>query len=673
MIANENDIEKLSEDDDEEEFTQGPGERWDPLGADDEENVIADTPSRLLAAYDNVGDLQCGGSAIMDPNRIRSLEEEQEILTTSLMALTSHFAQVQFRLRQIVDAPITQRDQLLKNLEEFAFRGIPEVTGNVNIPESDEVIANLERARSRQFELIDRLKKQLTELEKFAYESGAPVLPQSIIVEKQKIIIDELKNKLNLNVNDVDLPQLSSEDIKSQVDTAIGEFVGPLKMKEQLVAQLKTQITDLERFIAFLQHSDTQAVVGDGNPSSGLGSIKETNAYNTYSAKKKHIRVVKVDTESSQPGLSKPSSNSSRSSVKTIPDNSNETASFTSKTHTLLSKASTLLQMFAVTQFGCGSSQNGNHFRKNTLKKSSRVNHWGDTRAQLEVDIQEVAALAMTLQRDREKQTQQGADTNIPEQFESYVSDSDDEEGRFMCSQKQKPATSDLYLQNFSLTNVELTTVVRKNLAVTLQKLIQHGLRSDTTIPGSSLVPFIGCFQASSQFRRNYSRNIRGTTDDEDCHANVDEYSGQMHAWELILQYYAIKNGEHYNETPSRKLSQSFNLDIVGTTTSVSNKQSLLSAIGTVIAIHKPYKRSYNSHFKAFVCAALNARKLVVWLNLIFQCNELINTYYMNWSYVAQTGFRDALHSLDSLTKYEFDLPIDLAVRQFQNIKDVFM
>lgn len=128
MIANENDIEKSSEDDDEEEFTQGPGERWDPLGADDEENVIADTPSRLLAAYDNVGDLQCGGSAIMDPNRIRSLEEEQEILTTSLMALTSHFAQVQFRLRQIVDAPITQRDQLLKNLEEFAFRGIPEVS-----------------------------------------------------------------------------------------------------------------------------------------------------------------------------------------------------------------------------------------------------------------------------------------------------------------------------------------------------------------------------------------------------------------------------------------------------------------------------------------------------------------------------------------------------------------
>ena len=31
------------------------------------------------------------------------------------------------------------------------------------------------------------------------------------------------------------------------------QLVNPLKMKEQLVNQLKTQITDLERFIEFLQ------------------------------------------------------------------------------------------------------------------------------------------------------------------------------------------------------------------------------------------------------------------------------------------------------------------------------------------------------------------------------------------------------------------------------------
>lgn len=78
----------------------------------------------------------------------------------------------------------------------------------------------------------------------------------------------------------------------------------------------------------------------------------------------------------------------------------------------------------------------------------------------------------------------------------------------------------------------------------------------------------------------------------------------EMHVWELIIEYYHIKNGEQYNETPARKLSQSFNLDI-SPGNNQSTKQSLLSAIGTVIAIHEPYKRSYNAHFKAWLSAAL--------------------------------------------------------------------
>lgn len=39
--------------------------------------------------------------------------------------------QVQFRLRQIVDAPATEKETLLKELEEFAFRGIPDVPNNL--------------------------------------------------------------------------------------------------------------------------------------------------------------------------------------------------------------------------------------------------------------------------------------------------------------------------------------------------------------------------------------------------------------------------------------------------------------------------------------------------------------------------------------------------------------
>lgn len=188
----------------------------------------------------------------IDPSRIKSLEEEQEMLSSSLFALTSHFAQVQFRLRQIVDSPQEQRDELLQSLEEFAFRGIPEMT-KVDVGEHEPLFKAMEQQRQRQFDLIDQLKRQLTDVEKFAYDAGSNQLPQSVLVEKQKIIIDELKNKLNLTVCGEDLPQLTTEELRTQVDNALVELVGPVKMKDTLVGQLKTQIVDLERFVAYLQ------------------------------------------------------------------------------------------------------------------------------------------------------------------------------------------------------------------------------------------------------------------------------------------------------------------------------------------------------------------------------------------------------------------------------------
>lgn len=181
------------------------------------------------------------------------MEEEQESLLSSLMALTTHFAQVQFRLKQVSEAPEKDRDIMLKKLEDFADRGIPNWTEHSNEIEAKGILNKIDRQKNHQHELIEQLKMQLDDLEKYAYETGEPVLPQAIMVEKQKIIIDELKMKINLNLNELDLPQLSPDELRSHVDVAFGEFVSPLKMKEQLVAQLKTQVNDLERFIKFLQ------------------------------------------------------------------------------------------------------------------------------------------------------------------------------------------------------------------------------------------------------------------------------------------------------------------------------------------------------------------------------------------------------------------------------------
>lgn len=296
-----------------------------------------------------------------DENRLKNLEDEQEMLTSSLLALTSHFAQVQFRLRQIVESPPDERDVLLKNLEEFAFRGIPEIKTSSDSKSNGEtttdgnIINLVEKQKCRQNELIVQLKSQLEDLEKYAYESGEPVLPQSIIVQKQKIIIDELRNKINLNFNEIDLPQLSPEDLISQVDSALGALVSPLKMKEQLVTQLKTQIVDLERFITFLQ-DETKDSKMMAKAKAGYAKC-ECISDSGNNSKNHKINIC-------------PKHSDKTSKRCEEDEDSDEFNSFNS----IIQKAGTLLQIFALTQMGCGARS---QFEKNTLKTTNKGNHWG--------------------------------------------------------------------------------------------------------------------------------------------------------------------------------------------------------------------------------------------------------------------------------------------------------
>lgn len=537
---------------------QPAGERWDPLGApNDQENDEHTSSHSHKGNHDSYDCSHCNYSV----ERLKSLEEEQEILNSSLLALTTHFAQVQFRLRQVVNAPTNEKEDLLKALEEFAFRGIPDVKLARCVLEAQDsdvdektLVKAMQVKQFQQKELIDQLKRQLKELESYAYETGEAGLPQDVLLERQKVIIDELKTKMNLDVDELHLRQLTAEELRLQVNAAVGSIVSPLKMKEHLVNQLKTQVADLEMFIQFLQNDIEN---------------KNCSCHKNRDSKDLHDSI------------------------------------------NMVKRAATLLQMFAMIQFGCGSGL-GSQFRKNDLKTSMKVNHWGDMRARLQITVARIVDMVGTKDDDTG----------------DYSSDSEDMPTAVMC-------------------NVKLTKLVRKHLAISLKDLIQHGL----TQPGGesvSLVPFMGCFAKRSGYGND-----------------------EMHGWDLVMAYYTIKNGEHYNATPARKLSQSFNLDIVGGNV-VSNKQSLLSIIGSIISSHTPFKRSNDSHFKAFVCAALNCNKLVTWLKLIYQCRQLTSKYYYPWSYTAQTGFQDTMQCLDVLTPLKFDLPVDLAVRQFQSIKDVF-
>lgn len=375
-----------------------------------------------------------GSSCSASENAIRTLEEEQEMLTTSLMSLTTHFAQVQLRLRQIMEAPPDNRDELLSGLVDFAFSGIPELPGTLNDDEGAETLdASAENDKQR--ELIVALKCQLEELETYAYESGAGILPQSMLVEKQKIIIDELKSKINFNFNDAEFPQLSPDDLKKQLDSALGEFVSPLKMKEQLVVQLKTQITDLERFIKFLQHD-----AGD--------------------KKRMMAKTSELKCECSHAHAPESSSSVSTRDGQTTA-NPPKNVSLNGKALSLLDKVATMMQFFATSQFGCASQ----NFQMNTMKKTHH--HWGDLRAQLEVDVQEVVMLVTEINKLAEE-----------EELEQTVAAIENNKKRtHSTSSYSSKGSKTTCSPELTALNTELTATVRKRLANSIEKLIEHGLR----------------------------------------------------------------------------------------------------------------------------------------------------------------------------------------------------
>lgn len=503
-------------------------------------------------------------------DRLHALEEEQEILSSSVFSLTSHLAQVEFRLRQILKAPPEEKDAMLKALEVFTSRGVSDSraapqgsSDEQNCSECVELERKMRRQRARQAHFIDKLKAQLKELERFAEESPETGGKQ------HRTLIEHLRTEIDRSLEEGCHQPLSAEELRHQINCAVRQYADRQLSKDEIISKLQTHIEDMQKFIKLMKNEELK----------GTSKIPEPKKVKTENSFDKNFNKHKMNDD------------------------------LKAETINLMRKASTLIQIFTVSQFGCSPNTNKRHERKS----STIVTHWGNLRAKLEMSIESVVNM---VSRDRSSQSL----------IDNY--DSESEEGGIIIN------------------DAPLTTAVRRHLAVNLRDLLQHGL---TGPDSTSLVPIIGCFPV----RRSSS-------------------SRSSHIWELILRYYELNDGDRFNSTPARKLSQSFNLDIVGGM-AITNKQSLLSAIGSILASHMPYKRSYDAHFKAFVCAALNVHKLVIWLNIILKTRSLVDAFYSSTSYVVNTGFQDALQSLDRLTPYNFDLPIDLAVKQFQNIKDVFM
>lgn len=503
--------------------------------------------ARLSSSHsDDIGSLN-------DALRVQQLEEEQERLNNSLFSLSSHFAQVQFRIKQMNEADPSDRLKLLSDLQKFAFKGCTDMNELQRLrSESESGNDVLDKQNERQKELLKQLREQVEDLERTAYENGEGELPSTDILKKQKAVLDKLREKIELNL---DIDKMNQTEIQRQVDDALKQLVNPFKEKGQLVDQLQTQITDLERFVNFLQKENAE--------------------------------------------------------------NSNQTTPVRSMGSTPLSGAKSKNGSFLSGIIGCSTGR----FQKNQLKNTLKGNHYGDERAHVQLAVD-------ATQQVLEKYTLLTFDSAAKGQLEEVQVEND---------------------EVFERSEEEVVTIVRKQLCLALKALLEHGMLSETVV--HKRIPGLGCFVAKS---------------------SADEKSTSLsHIWDVILYFYNLKTGRDTTDAPVRKLSQSFKLDHVGGR-SITSKQVLLTTIENIISTHARLKRSKDAHWKAFVSAALNEKKLPAWLRIIFRTRQVVEMCYNSWSYVARTGCEELYTLLEGLHKYSIHLPVDLALRPFEQIKDAF-
>uniref|UniRef100_A0A9J8AGP8 RUN domain-containing protein 1 n=1 Tax=Cyprinus carpio carpio TaxID=630221 RepID=A0A9J8AGP8_CYPCA len=417
--------EDLSTSDSEAAFA-GAGERWAPVGA------VANPEDEQWKRGTQAGSVSSSDAELV--SRLRKLEDEQEQLNSSLLALTSHFAQVQFRLKQIVHAQSDEKERMLLELEEFAFKGCPHVIGcraqdaqmleNADELSEREKRERLEAQRNKQKELIFQLKTQLDDLERFAYQEGSyDSLPQSVVMERQRVIIDELIKKLDVNLNE-DIGNLTPEELRQRVDAAIAQIVNPARVKEQLVEQLKTQIRDLEMFINFIQDEVGNPLLNDG--------VKSQQAHAAGPNTGATGGMKRVDPEQAQrmreTGLQ------------------------------LIQRALAVLQIFALSQFGCAAG----HVPQSVWSQCGEAQDYGPLLQKLEGAVEHVR-----LQASRQQPSSQD------EHVVSYSA----------CLTPGGPRD-------------QLTASVRKELALALRDLLAHGLYAPSQgmslvlAPISCLLPF---------------------------------------------------------------------------------------------------------------------------------------------------------------------------------------
>uniref|UniRef100_A0A914CY44 RUN domain-containing protein n=1 Tax=Acrobeloides nanus TaxID=290746 RepID=A0A914CY44_9BILA len=268
-------------------------------------------------------------------------------------------------------------------------------------------------------------------------------------------------------------------------------------------------------------------------------------------------------------------------------------------------------------------------FEKNALKSTPRGNHYGDQRAQLELAVDKVVQVLQKYSLLPVEPEERDEEAPLPTEIQN----------------------EDI----FAKSEEEIVAVIRKSFCPALKALLEHGLRE--YIPNENSLANLAVFGCFSHRRNNGHTPVNGRP--------------LEHIWDVITYFYECRKAIELSDASIGTLSQSFKLDSIDGK-SVTSKQLLLSTIENVANSHRRLKRSPDSMWKAFVCAALNERKLTGWIRMIFRAEPIVSKCYNRWSYVAHTGCEDIRPLLERLHEFNLNLPVDLAVRPFQHARDAF-
>lgn len=490
--------------------------------------------------------------------------------------------------------------------KEFLSREIVEEDNEQEVDIEEPPPMNQDSRQHQHIELIKKLRLQLRDLEKYAFERGElEQAPPSLLAERQSVILETLRDRLSLNIGKNELETSKLDELKEQVDREIQDLLGPLMTKEYLLNQFRTQLTDLERYIAHLHGTlgkmhDKRGCLCHVH---GCSSVSQANKDSSYFLKGSSImnndalpktsRLIRsLVTQLICSDMKLRESAKKEQTLENIP-RSTDTSTTCQDDTTDTSKGMQLLNDDAAWSL---------HIDKVILATDSLVNLYS-----------------------LEPQHQRSTDKPLDEMVES---------------------------------------VVRRQLVPALRDLLSYGLIDPDHMPRSAsyisllfdpyhILSTLTCFPSSQKSGNN------------EPSPDVDK----VHVWSVIKEYYKSRNETGFKTSSVKTLSQSFNLaPSISGPIKITTKQALLIAIEDIIeTLSKCKPNGPESHFRAFIYNSLNRSKLPSWLRLIFNNKSITRKYYHNFSFVGQPDKMNKLVStIEVLNQFEFKLRTDLeSIEQF--------